>query len=316
MKIAIVMDFLHHIHVAKDSTLAIMAALQARGAELYYLTPQDLSLQHNIGYGFCRPIRLLDNPTNWYALEEGENLPLTTFNAILMRKDPPFNMDYIYSTYILEQAAREGVYVSNHPQSLRDCNEKLFALQFPTLCPPSLVSSHPAAIKHFVHTHQHCVLKPLDAMGGARIFQIKVGDPNVNVLIDTATSQGTTLCMVQRFIPEIAQGDKRVLIVFGEPIPHMLVRIPTKEDFRGNLAAGATFEVRPLTTVEQTIAESLKESFIERGLDFVGIDIIGEYLTEINVTSPTGIKEIQARSGCQVATIFAEALFARKELSR
>lgn len=308
MNIAIIMDSIEDIHFYKDSTLAMMLTLQNRGATLYYGGISDLSLEQGKTHARLRPIQVFDNPDRWFLLSDSVYVPLTNMNAVLMRKDPPFNMRFIYSTYLLEQAEREGVYVSNHPRSLRDHNEKLFAMQFPAFCPPSLVTADAARINAFIQTHEHAVLKPLDAMAGSRIFQVHHHDFNKNVIIETLTSRGTVPCMVQRFIPEIRQGDKRVLMVYGKPASHMLVRIPTQDDFRGNIAAGAGHEVRPLGKREQEIAQALTEPLLSRGLHFVGIDIIGDFLTEINVTSPTGAREIQTESDCRIIAPYIDTL--------
>ena len=308
MKIAIIMDPIADIHFNKDSTLAIMLALQVSGVSLWCADTDALYLSENKSHATLRPVKVFPDKNRWFELGEPAAFPLTHFDAVLMRKDPPFNMQYIYSTYILEQAEREGVLVSNKPQSLRDCNEKLFAIQFPDLCPPSLVTAQADLIEAFLHKHQHCVLKPLDNKAGGQIFQVKKGDLNKNVIIETVTVNGTTPCMIQRFIPEIIQGDKRVMMIYGEPASHMLVRIPASDDFRGNIAAGASHEVRPLGPREQAIAHALKEPLKARGLDFVGIDIIGEYLTEINVTSATGAREIETESQCRVIEPYVEQL--------
>ncbi|MFI4955939.1 MAG: glutathione synthase [Gammaproteobacteria bacterium] len=308
MKIAVIMDPIADIHFYKDSTLAMMLALQDRGVSLWYAGIEDLYLSEGKSHAVLRPIKVSNDVKGWFELGESASFPLAHFDAVLMRKDPPFNMQYIYSTYILEQAEREGVMVRNHPSSLRDCNEKLFAIQFPALCPPSLVTAQADLIKTFLHQHQHCVLKPLDNKAGGQIFQVKKGDLNKNVIIETLTADGTTPCMIQRFIPEIRQGDKRVMMIYGEPASHMLVRIPASDDFRGNIAAGAGHEVRPLGPREQEIAHALKEPLLARGLDFVGIDIIGEYLTEINVTSATGAREIETESPCRVIEPYIDQL--------
>lgn len=308
MNIAVIMDPIGSIHFYKDSTLAMLLALQARGVTLYYGGIGDLCLDQGKAHALLRPIHVVDDPASWYTLGEPTYRPLTDVQAILMRKDPPFDMRFIYSTYVLEQAEREGVFVSNHPASLRDCNEKLFAIQFPTLCPPSLVTSNAARIHAFMAQHEHVVLKPLDGRAGEQIFQVHLNDLNKNVIIETLTARGQTPCMVQRFIPEIRQGDKRIIITFGVPASHMLVRIPQAEDFRGNIAAGALHEVRPMGPSERAIAEALTEPLMSRGLHFVGIDIIGQYLTEINVTSATGSREIETESDCRVIAPYIDNL--------
>jgi glutathione synthase len=308
LKIAIVMDPIAHIHTDEDSTLAMMKTLQARGVSIFYAQIEDLVLDHGKSFGYFRPIQVFDDPTQFFKLGEPQYQSLTAFNAVLMRKNPPFDMSYIFSTYLLEQAEREGVLIRNKPRGLRDCNEKFYATQFNKLCPPSLVSAQAEHIKAFIQTHQHCVLKPLDSMAGSQIFQIQQGDPNTNVVIETLTSNGTRPCMVQRYIPEITEGDKRIMMIYGEPASHMLVRIPAQGDFRGNLAAGASHKVVPIGEVESNIARELTSSLLSHGHVFVGIDIIGHYLTEINVTSPTGPVVIEGESTCKIIEPFIDQL--------
>lgn len=311
IKLGIVMDPIQDIHFHKDSTLAMMLAARARGMELFYMTANDLSCIQGIPMGRMCKLDVFDDENHWFECGAFKQRPLTDLDGILMRKDPPFDMNYIYSTYVLDLAENQGVYVMNSPQALRDHNEKFFTTHFSDLCPPTLVSAQAAQIKDFIAEHQACVLKPLDGMGGMNIFRVNHKDANTNVIIQSLTFAGKTPCMVQRFIPEITQGDKRVLMIGGEPIGHYLARIPRADDFRGNLAAGATGEVRPLGETEKRIAEKIGPTLVEHGLDFVGLDIIGDYLTEINVTSPTCIREIEKGSGEKIAEAFIDLVIER-----
>lgn len=301
IKLGIVMDDLQHIHVDKDSTIAIMLAAAQRGYTLYYMRPQDLFTRDGVVYGRMAEVKE-------HTLGPVKVRELTSLDCVLMRKDPPFDMPYIYCTYQLEAAERAGLLVLNKPQSLRDCNEKYFATEFPELCPPTLVASNKDEIKVFIASHEACILKPLDGMGGKNIFRVTPDTPNLNVVIDLLTSDGLIPCMAQRYIPEIVLGDKRVLMVMGRPVETLLARIPSPDDFRGNLAAGATGKVMPLGDKERAIALALGPRLVEKGLWFVGIDIIGDYLTEINITSPTCIREIERESNEKICEQLLDAL--------
>ncbi|MGB2115197.1 MAG: glutathione synthase [Porticoccaceae bacterium] len=290
--LGVLMDPIHAINYSKDTTLSILLAAQKQGYRLFYMEQQDLFLENGLPFAEVRPLRVYENPDCWYELDSPSAVPLDELNAVLMRKDPPFDAEYIYSTYILEAAERRGTLIVNKPQSLRDCNEKVFATEFPQCAPPLLVSRSLKRLKRFLQEHQDVVFKPLDGMGGTSIFRVKAGDLNLNVILETLTNYGNQTIMAQKYLPEIADGDKRVLIVDGEVIPYCLARIPSTSDFRGNLAAGGQGEVRPLTERDQWIAEQVAPTLVERGLLFVGLDIIGDYLTEINVTSPTCVQEI------------------------
>ena len=290
--LGIVMDPIQSINYLKDTSLSILLAAQQQGFKLFYMEQQDLFLENGVPYAEVQPLRVFDNPDCWHELGGRSAVPLAELTVVLMRKDPPFDSEFIYSTYILEAAEKLGTLVVNRPQSLRDCNEKVFATEFPECTPPLLVSRSLKRLKGFLQEHQDVVFKPLDGMGGASIFRVKADDQNLNVILETLTQHGSQTIMAQKYLPEITDGDKRVLIVDGEVVPYCLARIPSASDFRGNLAAGGKGEVRPLSERDQWIAEQVAPVLVERGLLFVGLDIIGDYLTEINVTSPTCVQEI------------------------
>ncbi|MDO6748105.1 glutathione synthase [Gilvimarinus sp. 1_MG-2023] len=292
LSIGIVMDPIANIAYYKDTTLALMLAAQARGHKLYYMEITDLYQSQEQARASMCPIEVFDNGDCWYKLGPVADRPLGELDAILMRKDPPFDTDYIYSTYLLEAAQRQGALVVNNPRSLRDCNEKMFATQFPQCCPPMIVSAQMQQLKAFHREHGDVIFKPLDGMGGSSIFRCKGDDPNVGVILETLTNHGQHLTMAQKFIPEISNGDKRILVVNGEAVPYALARIPAEGETRGNLAAGGRGVAQPLTERDYWIVDQVKDSLVERGLYFVGLDVIGDYLTEINVTSPTCAREI------------------------
>ncbi len=308
IKLAVVMDPIGSIKIHKDSSFAMLLAAQARGWQLNYLEQGDLFVRDGQAFGRCRLLTVKDDKKGWYTLGEEQVLPLAQLDAILMRKDPPYDMEYLYTTYILELAQSQGALVVNDPRALRDANEKLFCAWFPQCTPPTLVSRRADQIKTFLGEHRDIILKPLDTMGGASIFRVTQSDPNINVIIETLTDLGRRFCMVQRFIPEISQGDKRILLVDGEPVPYALARIPAPGETRGNLAAGGRGEGRPLTERDLWICQQLAPVLRERGLMFVGIDVIGDYLTEINVTSPTGIRELDAQFGLDIAGQLMDAI--------
>ena len=299
-RIAVVMDPIQQIHFKKDSTLAILLAAQARGHALFYLEPQDLWLEDGQVWGYLRPLRVYDDPACWFALDVGEKTPLAQQDVVLMRKDPPFDMEYLYTTYLLELAEAAGVLVVNRPASLRDANEKLFTAWFPGCCPPTLVSRDMQRLRDFLAMQQTMIVKPLDGMGGASIFRVTQGDPNTGVILETMTQHGQRTVMAQRFLPEYVQGDKRILLIDGEPVPYALARIPAAGEGRANLAAGGRGEGVALTARDRAICAEVGPSLRARGLLFVGLDVIGEYLTEINVTSPTCIRELDALYGLDI----------------
>lgn len=301
VKLAIVMDPIQHINYKKDSSLAMLWAAQDRGWQLSYITTGGLFIENGIAMCRSQPLTVFRDPARWFELGEASAHPLADVDVVLMRRDPPFNNEYIYNTYILEAAEREGVLVVNKPASLRDCNEKMFATQFPQCCPPHLVSSDAAQLRAFHKQHGDVIFKPLDGMGGSRIFRLKPDDANVSVIIETLTDFGRDTIMAQRYIPEITQGDKRILIVDGEPMPYALARIPSQGETRGNLAAGGTGVPVALSERDRWICQQVIPSLNEKGLLFVGLDVIGDYLTEINVTSPTCIRELDNAHNLDIA---------------
>ena len=312
LKIGVVMDPIGAINFKKDSTLAMLLEAQSRGWQLFYMEQADLYILHDEARAQMKPLKVFDDPGNWYQLGDNEDAPLGILDAILMRKDPPFDMNYIYSTYVLEKAETKGTLVINKAQSLRDANEKLFTSYFPQCMPPTLVTSQASHIKAFYQEHQDIILKPLDGMGGASVFRIKQGDSNLSVIIETLTEHGNKLIMVQRFIPEITEGDKRILLVNGEVIPYALARIPAKGETRANLAVGGEGVGVELTDRDRWICEQVAPVLKEKGLIFVGIDVIGDYLTEINVTSPTCIRELDKQYNLNISALLMDWIAEQK----
>jgi glutathione synthase len=298
--LGVVMDPIADIKPRKDTTLALMLAAQARGWTLLYFEMADLWLRDGAAYGYARPAKVRDNDDDWFELGEPMVLPLGDCEAILMRKDPPFDMAYVAATYILQRAEDSGTLVVNRPAALRDANEKAFISWFPQCAPPTLITSSTRELRAFHAEQRDIVVKPLDGMGGASIFRVAPGDANASVIYETLTAGGR-YCMAQRYLPEIAQGDKRILMIDGEPVPHCLARIPQPGELRGNLAAGGRGETRPLSERDRWIAQQVGPKLREMGLLFVGLDVIGEYLTEVNVTSPTCAREISRDSGLDIA---------------
>jgi len=311
IRLGVVMDPIAGLNYKKDSTLALLWAAQDRGWELHYMEQQDLFLRDGSARANTRILRVHRDAARWFDLAEPREIALGGLDVVLMRKDPPFNNEYIYSTYILEAGARDGCLVINDPQSLRDCNEKLFATRFPQCCPPLLVSRNAAQLREFQREHGDVIFKPLDAMGGTLIFRVREGDPNISVILETLTANGATTIMAQRYIPEILDGDKRILMIDGEPAPYALARIPAVGETRGNLAAGGTGEARALTERDRWICDEVGPALRARGLVFVGLDVIGDYLTEINVTSPTCIREIDKAHGLDIGASVIAAIDAR-----
>ncbi len=308
MKVGVVMDPITGIKTYKDTTFAMMLEVQARGWELRYLEQGDLRVRDGEPQATMRPVTVRDDPDDWFELGPAEERELTWLDAILMRKDPPFDMEYVFSTYILELAERAGVVVVNKPRALRDANEKLYTALFPQCTPPTLVTRRASEMRAFLEEQGEIILKPLDGMGGVSIFRIAQGDPNTNVAMETLTANGTRYAMAQRFLPEIADGDKRVLLVDGEPVPYALARVPLAGESRGNLAAGGTGVPRPLGDRERWICEQLAPTLKREGLLFVGLDIIGDYLTEINVTSPTCIRELDRAFGINISAMLLDRI--------
>ena len=319
--IAFVMDPLDGLSLKKDSTLAMIRAAQLRGHTVSYLLQQDLALLDNVVQGHASRLRLRNDfaesldpdiaGDDWYALEPAEWRPLSDFDLIMMRKDPPFDMEYIYSTYLLERAAEDGAMVVNRPQSLRDCNEKFFATAFPECSPPLVVTRLESVLREFQAKHKNVVFKKLDGMGGMNVFRVMDGDPNLGVIIETLTGGGREQIMGQVYLPEIAQGDKRILMIDGEPVPYALARIPKIGEARGNLAAGGTGVGQPLSDRDREIATAVGPELTRRGLHFVGLDVIGDYLTEINVTCPTCIRELDQQFSLDIAGNLIESLTAK-----
>ncbi len=307
-KLAIVMDPIEGIAFKKDTSLALLDAAQRKGWQLFYLEQADLALDQGRAMANMCELKVKMDPENWFEKGEKKWGPLADMDAVLMRKDPPFDNQYIYSTYILERAQSEGTLIVNDPRSLRDCNEKIFATQFPQCCPAVLVTQSAERLRAFHKEHGDVIFKPLDGMGGTSIFRLKENDPNISVIIETLTKYGVEPIMAQKFIPEIKQGDKRILIIDGEPVSHALARIPAKGETRGNIAAGGRGVTQPLTERDLWIAKEIGPTLKEKGLIFVGIDVIGDYLTEINVTSPTCVREISRDSNQDVAMILMDAI--------
>ena len=294
IKLGVVMDPISTVKVAKDSSMAMMLEAQRRDYEIFYIEMNDLYLEQGICRAQVRPVKVYDDPEHWYDLGESQDIELSTLDAVLMRKDPPFDTEYIYATYMLERAEQAGTLIVNKPQSLRDCNEKLFTAWFAELTPKTLVTRDAARIREFYRQNKDIILKPLDGMGGSSIFRLKENDANVGVIIETLTNHEQNYAMAQEFIPDISNGDKRILVVNGEAMPYCLARIPAQGETRGNLAAGGRGEARPISASDKMIAETIAPELKKRGLIFVGLDIIGDKVTEINVTSPTCIREIEA----------------------
>ncbi len=297
----IVMDPIETIKVSKDSSFAMLLAAQARGWILWYMELNDLWLSDGRAYAFMRPLKVRDDPKNWFTLGKSQTVPLSRMSVILMRKDPPFDLEYIVATYFLELAEATGTLVVNKPQSLRDANEKLYTAWFPQCCAPTLVTRRSACLREFLHGHEEIILKPLDGMGGAGIFRVTEEDVNTSVIIETITQHEQRFVMAQRFIPEIVQGDKRILLVNGVPIPYALARIPAPGELRGNLAAGGRGEGVALSARDEWICNQVGPVLRDKGIIFAGLDVIGHYLTEINVTSPTCIRELDKLYGLNIA---------------
>ncbi len=301
IKLGIVMDPIQSINYKKDTSLAMLWAAQDRNWQLFYMEPKDLFLEDGKAKARISELTVSRSEQQWFSLSESSDIELSELDVILMRKDPPFDNEFIYATYLLERAEKLGTLVVNKPSSLRDCNEKMFATEFPQCCPPHMVSKDSERLKDFHAKQQDTIFKPLDGMGGASIFRVKENDTNLSVIIETLTNHQTQQIMAQKYLPEISDGDKRILIINGEPIPFSLARIPAAGESRGNLAAGGSGEVRPLTERDKWICSQVSEELKKRKLYFVGIDVIGDYLTEINVTSPTCLREISNETGIDIA---------------
>lgn len=302
------MDPIESINFKKDSTLAMMLEAQSREYQLFYITPDSLYINERGAFAIAKLINVKNDPTGWFDFKEEIQIRLSELDVIFMRQDPPFNSNFIYNTYVLESAEKEGVLVVNKPESLRDCNEKVFATEFPECCTPFLVTSNPDLLKSFIEDHRDTVIKPLDGMGGSSIFRLRNSDPNLNVILETITESFTTKVMIQTFIPEIVDGDKRILLINGKPMNAAVARVPAEGELRGNLAAGASAVARSLTEKDLWICEQVGPRLKDLGLVLVGLDIIGDYLTEINVTSPTCFREYESLCDIDVAFNFLEAV--------
>lgn len=308
LDVIVVMDPIAQIKIAKDTTFAMLLEAQRRGHRLHYVRPGGLALEGGTAVADTAPLQVRDDPAGWFTLGSYTRTAFGPGQIVLMRKDPPFDGEFLYDTQVLSVAQAAGACVVNDPQGLRDYNEKLAALLFPQCCPPTLVSRSAAALKAFALEHGQVVLKPLDGMGGRSIFRSGTGDANLNVILETLTDGGRRLALAQRFIPDISAGDKRILLIDGEPVDYCLARIPQGDEFRGNLAAGGRGEGRPLSERDRWIAAQVGPEMKRRGMRFVGLDVIGYYLTEVNVTSPTCARELDAQFGLNIAGQLFDAI--------
>ena len=307
MKLLFIIDPPESLKAYKDSTVAMMRAAQKRGHEVHIGEPHALRWHGRVSIG-AHPIALTDDDDDWYRLQAARTTELAAFDAVVMRKDPPFDLEYMTSTWLLSQAERDGARVFNRPTAVRDHNEKLGILEFSRFVAPTLTSREPEAVQTFIDEHRDVILKRLDGMGGESIFRVRHDDPNRNVIVEHMTQQGARSTMAQRYLPAIADGDKRVLLIDGQPVPYCLARLPKLGESRANLAAGGRGEARPLTARDREIGEALGPVLAARGLLLVGLDVIGENLTEVNVTSPTCFREIQDQAGFDVSGMFIDAL--------
>jgi glutathione synthase len=307
--LGVIMDPIAGIHIKKDTTFALLLEAQHRAWPIFYMEVKDLFLANEVPYARMRRLQVKEDEKDWFEFGPESILALDTLSVILIRKDPPVDMQYIYATQLLDKAEQQGVLVVNRAQSLRDFNEKLFTLNFPHCCPPSLVTSNIQRAKEFLHEHQDIIAKPLDGMGGQSVFRIRLNDPNSNVILETLTANNQSYMMVQRYIPEVAVGDKRIILINGEPIPYALARVAPPGETRANLAVGGKGHVVKLTERDVWICQQVGPSLRDKGLMFVGLDVIGDYLTEINITSPTGIREIDKQCGINISAQFIDAIF-------
>jgi glutathione synthase len=312
LTVAVLMDPIESIHVAKDSTFAMLLEAQRRGHRLLYLTQGGLAVRGAAPWAYAAALAVRDDPADWFRLEAPAWIELGRVDVILARKDPPFDAQFLYDTMVLELAQAGGALVVNDPRGLRDANEKLVTLHFPQCIPPTVVARDAAEIKRFVAEHGEVVIKPLDGMGGRSIFKSGRGDPNLNVILETLTDGGRCFAVAQRYLPEIRDGDKRILLIDGEPVPYVLARLPQGDDFRGNLARGGKGVARPISERERWIAAQVAPELRRRGMLFVGLDVIGDWLTEVNVTSPTCIRELDAQCGLNIAGTLFDAIEARR----
>lgn len=308
MNLLFILDPLETLNIEKDTSFVMMREAQHRGHKVWAATPKDLKFLNNKVIVSAEQLKLNEESKVWYVVIESKDLSSSSLDGIIMRKDPPFDMEYVYSTYLLEAMENEGCRVFNRPQSIRDFNEKLAITKYPQFIAPTLVTADIATIKSFIQEHNEVVLKPLDGMGGSSVFRSRPDDPNLGVILETLSELGNRTIMIQKFIPQISAGDKRVLVIDGEPVPYSLARIPQGSDHRGNLAAGGRGEAMALTDREKEISNALGQELSAKGLLLVGLDIIGDYLTEINVTSPTCMREIQDQTGFDVPKMFIDSI--------
>ena len=308
MKLGVIMDPIQSINIKKDSTFEMLWQAQNLGWDIEYFEMDDLSIDNGIALGEARSLKVFQDPEHWFELQTKSSMKLGSLDAILMRKDPPFDMEFVYATYILDLAEEQGALVVNSPRALRDCNEKAYCAWFPKLCPATVITRSAEQFKEFLNKHEDIILKPLDGMGGTSIFRVQKGSPNINVIIETLTNYGVEYAMAQKFIPEITEGDKRILMVDGNPVPYVLARIPTKGETRGNLAAGGKGVAQAISDDDLKIAHEVGPELRKRNILFAGLDIIGDRLTEINVTSPTCIKEINAEFDTNIALDLLRAI--------
>jgi glutathione synthase len=306
--LGVVMDPIQTIKVQKDSTLAMLLEAQRRRCPLWYMEQQDLELLDGRCMARMRPLAVRDDPDDWFSLGEARTQALDRLDVVLMRKDPPFDMEYVYTTYLLEQAQARGSLIVNRPSALRDANEKLYTAWFPEVCSPTLVSRRHAEFDRFIDTHRDVILKPLDGMGGASVFRVRAEDSNRNVIIETLTGHGTHYTMGQRFIPEIRDGDKRIIVIDGEAVPYALARVPSAGENRGNLAAGGRGVGVALSDKDRQIVETVAPRLREQGILFAGLDVIGDYLTEVNVTSPTCIRELDQLYDLNISAVLMDCI--------
>lgn len=306
IKLGMVMDPIDRINIKKDTSFAMLLEAQARSWELHYLELGDLYLRNGKAGARTRRLEVHRDEKQWFRFLTEQDMQLGNLDVILMRKDPPFDSEYLYATYILEHAEQDGVLVINKPKSLRDANEKMYTAWFPQCCTDTLVTRDSGRIKNFLHEHGEIIVKPLDGMGGASIFLVRENDPNLSVILETMTQHRKRQVMAQKYLPEIKDGDKRILMINGNPVPYCLARIPAIGESRGNLAAGGTGQGRPLSERDKWIASVVGPVLREKGLVFVGLDVIGDYLTEINVTSPTCVQELDTQFGLNISAMLMD----------
>ena len=316
VRLGVVMDPIGSINFHKDSTLAMLLAAQARGWELYYMEQADLFLRDSDCHAEMNRLEVMPDPENWFSHGPRETLPLEHLDVVLMRKDPPVNLEYMYTTFLLQRAEIAGVLIVNRPEALRNASEKLHTAWFSQCCAPTTVSRRMSRLKSFIDEYRDIVVKPLNGMGGASVFRVRHDDPNLNVILETITRNGRKSAMAQRYIPEITAGDKRILMIEGEPYPHALARIPAAGESRGNLAAGGTGVGVDLSERDRWICGQVGPALREYGIIFAGLDVIGDYLTEINVTSPTCIRELDSQYNTDIAGQLMDAIAARLEHSQ